>query len=96
MLIMVGKNLRNFRFAANNTNKYLKKVSGTDPGLHVLYKRAVARQEFCGLESTITSAELTEDENGVTEDVYATGQRLTEEGELIVSYFEFFGFVWFF
>uniref|UniRef100_A0A1I7VWI4 Pep_M12B_propep domain-containing protein n=1 Tax=Loa loa TaxID=7209 RepID=A0A1I7VWI4_LOALO len=56
-----------------------------DSGLHVIYKREVAQKEFCGLESTITSTELAEDENEVSEDVFAVGQRLSAEGELIVS-----------
>nr|CRZ24316.1 BMA-ADT-2 [Brugia malayi] len=56
-----------------------------DPGLHVIYKREVTRKEFCGLESTITSTELAEGENEVSEDVFTVGQRLNEEGELIVE-----------
>lgn len=57
----------------------------SDPGLHVIYKREVTQKEFCGLESTITSSELSENENEVSEDVFAVGQRLSEEGKLIVS-----------
>lgn len=43
------------------------------------------QKEFCGLGSTITSAELAEEENEVNEDVFTVGQRLSEQGELIVS-----------
>ncbi|VDP14679.1 unnamed protein product [Onchocerca flexuosa] len=57
----------------------------SDSGLHVIYKREVAQKDFCGLESIITSAELTEDENEVSEDIFAVGQRLSEKGELIVE-----------
>ncbi|VDM12410.1 unnamed protein product [Wuchereria bancrofti] len=67
------------RFDQNNRND-------SDPGLHVIYKREVTRKEFCGLESTITSTELAEGENEVSEDVFAVGQRLNEEGELIVCF----------
>uniref|UniRef100_A0A8R1XSM7 Peptidase M12B domain-containing protein n=1 Tax=Onchocerca volvulus TaxID=6282 RepID=A0A8R1XSM7_ONCVO len=66
------------RFDQNNRND-------SDSGLHVIYKREVAQKDFCGLESIITSAELTEDENEVSEDIYAVGQRLSEKGELIVE-----------
>ncbi|OZC10880.1 thrombospondin type 1 domain protein [Onchocerca flexuosa] len=66
------------RFDQNNRND-------SDSGLHVIYKREVAQKDFCGLESIITSAELTEDENEVSEDIFAVGQRLSEKGELIVE-----------
>ncbi|VDN02766.1 unnamed protein product [Thelazia callipaeda] len=59
--------------------------SDSDLGLHVIYKREIAQKEFCGLQSIISSTELTEDENAVSEDVYATGHRLTVQGELIVE-----------
>lgn len=65
----------------------MKFISLTDLGLHILYKRSVTHDDFCGIESLLSSAELTDDDNLVTEDIYATGQRLTEEGELIVSAF---------
>ncbi|VDK74613.1 unnamed protein product [Litomosoides sigmodontis] len=67
-----------YRFDQNNRND-------SNPGLHVIYKREVARREFCGLESTISSSELSEFENEVSEDVMAVGQRLSEEGKLIVE-----------
>lgn len=54
-------------------------------GLHVLYKREVVEDDFCGIESLISSNELTEDENAISEDVYVIGQRLTQESDLIVS-----------
>ncbi|KAM3728251.1 putative disintegrin and metalloproteinase with thrombospondin motif adt-2 [Dirofilaria immitis] len=66
------------RFDQNSRND-------SDSGLHVIYKREVAQKEFCGLESIITSAELTEDENEVSEDIFAVGQRLNEKSELIVE-----------
>uniref|UniRef100_A0A915EIJ7 Peptidase M12B domain-containing protein n=1 Tax=Ditylenchus dipsaci TaxID=166011 RepID=A0A915EIJ7_9BILA len=56
-------------------------------GLHVIYKREVQQQEqdFCGIESTITSEELLEDEAGVVEDVFVVGQRLVQESDLVVE-----------
>jgi hypothetical protein len=61
------------------------KRSADGIGLHVIYKRQTEQQDFCGIENTITSEELEEDEAGVNEDVYVVGQRLTQESELIVS-----------
>lgn len=43
------------------------------------------QREFCGLESTMTSNELSQDDNELNEDVMAVGQRLSEQGKLIVS-----------
>ncbi|CAG9534903.1 unnamed protein product [Cercopithifilaria johnstoni] len=67
-----------YRFDQNNRND-------TAPGLHVIYKRELAQKEFCGLESTISSIELNQDENEVNEDVVTVGQRLNEEGKLTVE-----------
>ncbi|KAI1707981.1 thrombospondin type 1 domain-containing protein [Ditylenchus destructor] len=56
-----------------------------DTGLHIIYKREAQQEDFCGIENTITSDELVEDEAGVVEDVFVVGQRLTQESELVVE-----------
>uniref|UniRef100_A0A0M3JXW9 ADAMTS-like protease (inferred by orthology to a C. elegans protein) n=1 Tax=Anisakis simplex TaxID=6269 RepID=A0A0M3JXW9_ANISI len=62
------------------------KESNSPHGLHVLYKREVKTEEdFCGIESVISSNELTEDESAVSEDIYTVGERLTQESDLIVE-----------
>lgn len=60
-----------------------------DIGLHVLYKRdAIAPQEnFCGIESSITNEQLSEDEAGVVDDVFVVGQRLVQESDLVVCFY---------
>lgn len=70
----------------------------TLPGLHVLYKRSAlgpnsVQEEFCGIDSTITSDDLSEDEAGVVDDVFVVGQRLVQESDLVVSFFFFFEFL---
>lgn len=61
------------------------KRSADGTGLHVIYKRQAEQEDFCGIDNTITSEELDEDEAGVTEDVYVVGRRLVQESDLIVS-----------
>lgn len=53
---------------------------------HIIYKRETVVNDFCGIENTITSEELLEDEAGLHEDVFVVGQRLAREDELIVSF----------
>ncbi|KAI6173773.1 CRE-ADT-2 protein [Aphelenchoides besseyi] len=63
------------------------KRSADGVGLHIVYKRnsiAPAEADFCGIENTITSEEMLEDEAGVNEDVFVTGQRLVQNGEELV------------
>lgn len=61
-------------------------ADGGGLGLHVLYKRSLEADDFCGIDSTVSSAELLEDEAGVNEDVFVTGERLVQGGqELIVE-----------
>lgn len=60
------------------------KRSANGMGLHIIYKRdaiAPPGQDFCGLENTLTSEEMLENESGVMEDVYVTGQRLIQDGQ---------------
>uniref|UniRef100_A0A7E4UU34 Peptidase M12B domain-containing protein n=1 Tax=Panagrellus redivivus TaxID=6233 RepID=A0A7E4UU34_PANRE len=52
---------------------------------HIIYKRAAQVDDFCGLDSTVTSEELLEDEAGIHEDVFVIGNRLAREDELIVE-----------
>uniref|UniRef100_A0A915A669 Peptidase M12B domain-containing protein n=1 Tax=Parascaris univalens TaxID=6257 RepID=A0A915A669_PARUN len=70
-----------------HVHRFKRNTDATDSphGLHVLYKREVVEDDFCGIESLISSSELTEDENAISEDVYVIGQRLTEESDLIVE-----------
>lgn len=55
--------------------------------LHVLYKREaeVKGEDFCGIDNTISSEELMDSEAGVHEDVFVVGQRLSQEGDLVVG-----------
>ncbi|KAL3120428.1 hypothetical protein niasHT_005749 [Heterodera trifolii] len=64
----------------------------TATALHVLYRRdAVATvkngtgEDFCGIENTISSDEMAENEAGIHEDAFVVGQRLMREGELTVE-----------
>ena len=41
--------------------------------------------EFCGIENTISSEELLENEAGVHEDVFVVGQKLAQESDLVVE-----------
>ncbi|KAK0406788.1 hypothetical protein QR680_018807 [Steinernema hermaphroditum] len=61
------------------------KRSASGHGLHVLYKREAPPTDFCGLDSTISSEELIDDESSVNEDVFVVGQRLSQQGDLIVE-----------
>lgn len=56
-------------------------------GMHIIYKKETSSKDFCGIESTITTEELTEDEAGVVDDVFVVGQRLVQESDLVVSIF---------
>lgn len=58
-----------------------------DLGMHIIYKRDTPPEDFCGIESTITTEELAEDEAGVVDDVFVVGQRLVQESDLVVSFF---------
>jgi hypothetical protein len=52
--------------------------------MHIVYKRdsiAPKDQDFCGLDNTITSEEMLENEAGVMEDVFVSGQRLVQDGQ---------------
>ncbi|CAD5234271.1 unnamed protein product [Bursaphelenchus xylophilus] len=60
------------------------KRSADGMGLHVIYKRSVSNDEFCGLDNTITSEELLDDEAGINEDVFVTGERLVQGGQELV------------
>lgn len=62
--------------------------SSDGQGLHVLYKRKTMaeEEEFCGIENTISSEEMVEIEAGVHEDMFVVGQRLSQEGDLVVSW----------
>lgn len=62
-----------------------KAENEAESGLHVIYKREAEKEDFCGIENTITSEELVEDEAGVVEDVFVVGQRLAQESDLVVS-----------
>ncbi|KAI3413714.1 hypothetical protein GPALN_011197 [Globodera pallida] len=54
--------------------------------LHVLYRReAKSGEDFCGIENTISSEELVENEAGVHEDAFVAGQKLMREGDLLVE-----------
>uniref|UniRef100_A0A914HD48 Peptidase M12B domain-containing protein n=1 Tax=Globodera rostochiensis TaxID=31243 RepID=A0A914HD48_GLORO len=54
--------------------------------LHVLYRReAKSAEDFCGIENTISSEELVENEAGVHEDAFVAGQKLMREGDLLVE-----------
>lgn len=60
-------------------------------GLHIVYKRELKLDpkdkddgEFCGLDNQITEEDLVEDESGVFEDVFVTGQRLQQISDLVV------------
>lgn len=60
------------------------KRSADGIGMHIIYKRdliASTDQDFCGLENTITSEEMIENESGVGEDVFVTGQQLVQDGQ---------------
>lgn len=67
--------------------------STTGEHAHVLYKReslvngsaASGANEFCGIENTISSEELLENEAGVHEDVFVVGQKLAQESDLVVE-----------
>lgn len=66
----------------HHQNRLKRSADGT--GLHIVYKRnsiAPADQDFCGLDNTITSEEMLENESGVMEDVFVTGQRLVQDGQ---------------
>lgn len=60
------------------------KRGASNHGLHVVYKRKVS-EDFCGLDSTISSVDFNEAEDGVHEDVFITGQQIAQEGDLIVE-----------
>lgn len=64
------------------------KRSDDGMGMHIVYKReAIASNEdFCGIDNTITSEELIEDEAGVFEDVFVVGQRLEMPAPLVVGF----------
>ena len=60
-------------------------------GVHIVYKRELKLDqkdkddgEFCGLDNEITEEDLVEDESGVFEDVFVTGQRLQQISDLVV------------
>ncbi|PAV62373.1 hypothetical protein WR25_23881 [Diploscapter pachys] len=64
----------------------------TENGLHIVYKRELKLDpkdkddgEFCGLDNQITEEDLVEDESGVFEDVFVTGQRLQQISDLVVE-----------
>uniref|UniRef100_A0A914CK41 Peptidase M12B domain-containing protein n=1 Tax=Acrobeloides nanus TaxID=290746 RepID=A0A914CK41_9BILA len=63
------------------------KRSDDGMGMHIVYKReAIAtNDDFCGIDNTITSEELIEDEAGVFEDVFVVGQRLELPAPLVVE-----------
>ncbi|EFO82211.1 CRE-ADT-2 protein [Caenorhabditis remanei] len=60
----------------------------TENGAHVVYKRetlAGEPKDFCGLDNVVTEESLVEDESAIFEDVFVTGQRLTQQSDLIVE-----------
>uniref|UniRef100_A0AC35F0Q0 Peptidase M12B domain-containing protein n=1 Tax=Panagrolaimus sp. PS1159 TaxID=55785 RepID=A0AC35F0Q0_9BILA len=67
--------------------KHMGRVKRSSDGTpaHIIYKREAIVDDFCGLDNTITSEELLEDEAGIHEDVYVIGQRLAREDELVVE-----------
>lgn len=68
------------RRSTNNENNLLT---------HVIYKRDTVEgkkdEEFCGIENTISSDELLDNEAGIHEDVFVVGQRMSQESDLIVE-----------
>lgn len=54
--------------------------------MHVIFKRHVNQNDFCGLESTISANDLDSDENAINEDVFVIGQRFTAISDLVVSF----------
>uniref|UniRef100_A0A0N5BXF9 Peptidase M12B domain-containing protein n=1 Tax=Strongyloides papillosus TaxID=174720 RepID=A0A0N5BXF9_STREA len=68
----------------NHHNRIKRSNDGTP--LHVIYKREIpVETDFCGLDNTITTEDLIEDEAGIHEDVFVIGQQLSQESNLIVE-----------
>uniref|UniRef100_A0A0N4Z613 Peptidase M12B domain-containing protein n=1 Tax=Parastrongyloides trichosuri TaxID=131310 RepID=A0A0N4Z613_PARTI len=64
------------------------RVKRSDDGmpLHVIYKRESPQEnDFCGLDNTITTEDLIEDEAGIHEDAFVIGQQLSQESNLVVE-----------
>ncbi|CAD6189170.1 unnamed protein product [Caenorhabditis auriculariae] len=61
----------------------------TENGIHVVYKRETigdaVPNDFCGLDNVVTEEQLIEDDNAIFEDVFVSGQRLTQISDLIVE-----------
>uniref|UniRef100_A0AC35TTE2 Peptidase M12B domain-containing protein n=1 Tax=Rhabditophanes sp. KR3021 TaxID=114890 RepID=A0AC35TTE2_9BILA len=68
----------------NHQSRVKRSSDGT--AMHVIFKRQVAEEnDFCGIDTDVTTQELIEDEMGIHEDVFVSGQRLTQESELTME-----------
>ncbi|CEF70374.1 Stall [Strongyloides ratti] len=68
----------------NHHNRVKRSNDGTP--LHVIYKRNIPPEtDFCGIDNTITTDDLIEDEAGIHEDVFVIGQQLSQESNLVVE-----------